>query len=242
MSQNTQPEVLELVQIKSWFVPADTNTYNRLRDLKIPLLKIHKDFIPTLQLATRRAQLRVRARKFPVILEAYLDKVGEAWMKKPGRKCRLNASRLVFTAPLTTKNKEAIQKLDVSLAQFFERWGHKYVPVYSTDGDRQKLVVDYQFDPGRQPVLRTVEIDKSQQFEFEFGFTKLRFVFHDAKTQQTSTRTRMQPRMIQLEVLTKCGTEWNLVHTSTCVDSQLGDPSQFMASMALFFERFTNES
>jgi hypothetical protein len=245
MSQNTQPEpkqILELVQIKSWYIPANAETYRALRDIKVPLLKVHRDFLPTLQLATQRAKLRVRARKFSDILDAYLDKIGANWMSKKGRKCRLNPTRLVFTAPLTLKNKEAVARLDVALATFFERWGHRYVPIYSTEGDRLKLVVDYGFDPQRNPVIRTVEVDKSQAFEFQFGFTKIKFTFHDAKAQQTATRTRALPRMIQLEVFTQAGSDWVLAHTSTCVDGQIGDPSQFMAAMGVLFERFTHES
>jgi hypothetical protein len=231
-------QVLELVQYKSWFIPRDTETYRALVQMKVPLLKIHKDFIPTLQLVTKRAGVRVRASKFQDILDAYLDQIGASWMKRPGRRCKLGQSRLVFTSQVTMKDKESMQKLDVALARFFERWSHSYYPVYSTEGDRQKLVVDYSFDPTRNPVIQSTEVVKPEAYELELGFTKLRFVFHDNATRANG---KPKPKMIQLEVLTKAGTNWQLSHTSTCVDGQIGDPSQFLACMGHLFNRFTNE-
>lgn len=244
MSQNAQDNsrVLELVRIKSWYMPGNIQTYNELRTLKVPLLKIHKDFIPTLGLLVKKAELRVRSKPFQDLLDAYLDKIGVQWQSRPKRKCKLGNERLVFTAPLSMKNKEAVQKLDVALARFFERWGHFYNAVYSAEGEKLKLVVDYGFDANRNPVLPSVEPVNQQVFEFVLGFTKLRFTFHDKRSAMSDAKTRMLPPIIQTEVLIQAGTQWTLAHTSTCVDSQIGDPSQFLSSMGLFFERYTRES
>lgn len=239
MSQNTQTgAALKLVKIKSWYIPADTNTYQQLRDIGLPMLKIHKDFIPTLQLATRKAKLRASSQPFDEVLNAYLDKIGSSWKAKPGRNCKLGDNRLVFTAPLTKINRESISKLDVSLSKFFERWAHRYFPTYSTSGERMKLVVDYSFDANRNPVIRSTHSEVKTIQEVELGFTKIRFTFHDKpKPSNAEKPRRVAPPIIQVEVLNKVGTNWVLATTSTCVASQIGDLSQFMAAIGELHRR-----
>lgn len=229
MSQNTQARELRLAKIKSWYIPADTNSYQLLRGLKIPLLRVHKDFIPTLFLATKKAGIKPVSVRFPDILNAYLDKLGTTWQSKPGRTCRLNESRLTFSAPLTKRNREAIANLDISLAKFFERWAHQYSPVFSMSDDRLKLVVDYKFDADREPVIRAVEEVKPREHVLDLGFTRIQITFHE----EGSTRRKAQPPMIQTEIFVKGGTKWMLTHTSTCLASEIGDLTQFIHALGI---------
>jgi len=242
MSQKAPDNIVTLMKIKSWYIPADVHTYQVLRELKIPLLKFHKDFVPVLLLRMKSAKFRVKAKTFQETLDAYLDKVGEQWQSKPNRKARMNPTRLVFRAPLTVKNKEAVQKLDIALAKFFERWAFRYIATYSAEGDRLKFVVDYSFDPQRNPVIHAVEPAQKEVFEMVLGFTKIRFTFHHKREQKLETKTRGLPPVIQTEVFQQAGSDWRQTFTSTCVDAQIGDPSQFIAAMGLFHARYINES
>ncbi len=233
-SEKTQ---IQLARIKSWYVPANTQSYQALRMLHMPLLKVHGEFLPTLEMAVHRSGQEYKVVPFSETLNAYLDKIGTVWQSRPKRKCLLGEQRLVFTAPMTLKNKEAVSKLDVSLARFFARWGFSYHPEYSSVGERLKLVVDYKFDPNRNPVIQSVEQEDVRPFELVLGFTKIKITFRDKHQTGTAERKRSSPPIILVEVFTQSGSDWRLVHTSTCVDQQIGDTSQFLAALSILFDR-----
>ena len=238
MSQNTR--IVNFVRIKGWYIPADADSYNLLKLIGAPLCKIHGDTLPSLEIAMRPKDIRAKAVNFSEILGPYLDKIGTVWQSKDGRKCKLNDTQLVFTAPLTAKNKKAINSLDSSLTSFFSRWGFSYRPVYSDDSStRCKLVVDFRFDPDRNPVIPTVEEEPTTPVEVEFGFTKLRITFGKQRTATEYGKTgswqneakKVGTPFHLLEVFTKVGAEWQLVHSGTFMNNTLGELDKWTTTM-----------
>lgn len=241
MSEKTQqPKIIDFVRIKSWYVPANAESYRILRSIKVPLLKIHKDMIPTLKLATDRRNIRARAKDFSTILEKRLDDMGTAWKSKPGRTCKLTEKRLVFSAPCSDRNRRSIAKLEASFAKFCDRWGHKYIPLYSERDDRIRLVIDYLFDAGRNPVIESEPVQTERKFELALGFTKLVLTFLDRPLSAVTAENpspRVMPPMIHLEVFTQMGSNWHSVHTATLVDQQIGDLSQMLTALSIMYDR-----
>lgn len=236
-SEKTQqdPKILKLVRIKSWYVPEDDATYKLLRSIRLPLLKINKSFLPVIKLKTGPLGIRATSRDFSEILNERLDRVGTQWKSKPGRACKLTESRLSFSAPCSDQNRKAIAQIEASFAKFCLRWGHRYAPSYSESGDRLKLVLDYSFDPDRNPVIESGADDMKDSFELELGFTKLKLTFMDKAPKLVGSR--QLPPGIHLEVLTKMGTEWKSQHTSMFVSQQIGDLSQFIVAFSKLSDR-----
>jgi hypothetical protein len=238
MSENTQqePQILNLVRIKNWYVPGDDSTYKLLRSMKLPLLKINRDFLPVVKLKTGPLGIRARSREFSEILNERLDRVGAAWVAKKGRTCKLTDKRLSFSAPCTDQNRKAIAAIEASFAKFCLRWGHRYAPSYSEANDRLRLVLDYSFDPDRNPVIESGADEMKDAFEVELGFTKLKFTFMDKAPKTNGSRQQLPP-VIHLEVMSKMGTEWKSAHTSTFVSQQIGDLSQMMVVLSKLQDR-----
>jgi len=236
MSERTKPTTLKLVKNKSWYIPGDTQTYKTLKSLGVPLVKIHVDMIPTLKLLFESRGIEARAQNFKYLLDKMLDKVGSQWQAKQGRTCRLAETRLLFQAK-GDRHRKAFNALDVYLAKFFARWGYSYSAEFSETPGRMKMVVDYRFDPERNPIIPTVEAPVKTVTEFEMGFTKLRITFNDKPTVAGTTRTRTLPANIQVEVLEKAGSDWRPRYQSTCVDAQLGEVTQLMEAVAIIHQR-----
>jgi len=239
MSENTQsevPKILNLVRVKSFYIPGDDTTYKLLRSMKLPLLKISKDMLPIIKLKTGPLGIRAKSREFTEILHERLDRVGTAWKAKPGRTCKLTESRLSFSAPASDANRKAIATIEASFSKFCLRWGHRYAPNYSEQGDRIKLVLDYSFDPDRNPVIESGADNMDDAFEVELGFTKLRLTFMDKPPKVVGRREQLPP-IIHLDVLSKMGTEWKSVHTASFVSQQIGDLSEFMVALSRLSDR-----
>lgn len=225
MSEKTQ--VIELVKIKSWYIPATPDAYQLLKSIKVPLLKVHKDFIPTLRLATDPRGIRARSIDFSTILHERLDKIGVQWKSKPGRTCKLTDNRLVFSAPCSDRNRRAVANLESAFARFCQRWGFRCVPLYSERDNKLRLVVDYSFDPGRNPVIDSAQVPAEQAFELVLGFTRIKLTFMDRPTSQGQAR----PPLIHTEVSIQQGSDWKVVHTGTSTNNQIGDLSQFLTCL-----------
>jgi len=233
MSQNTrEPQIIELVKIRQWYVPADSSSYEILRGLKIPRLKIHRDMLPIIKMATGPRGIRARAKDFTEILNARLDKMGTQWQSRKGRKCRMTDKRLVFVAPSTEHNKKATAALEASFAKFCLRWGFKYVPNYSEKDGRLKLVVDYEFDPERNPVISDADKTEVSEFEVVLGFTKIRLTFNSQLK-----AARGMPPVTHLEVFEQAGTMWKPVHTGTFADQQIGALEPLMTALSSLYDR-----
>lgn len=242
MSENTQrpSPVINFVKIKSWYVPADAESYQLLRSIKVPLLKVHQDFIPTLKLATEAKGIRAKSVPFSEVLSGFLDRIGSVWLSKPGRKCKLSEHRSQFTCPSTPKNRKSIAKLDSLFQEFTSRWGHSYAPVFSETPKELKLVLDYKFDPQRQPLVPSVTPEVEQSAELILGFTKIKITF-DVRRVTAPTRSRGDVRGQAasavgapthiLEVFTKAGTDWVQVHTASFTHYSMGDLLPFLSCL-----------
>lgn len=234
MSEKTQ-QIIELVRIKSWYVPRNLDTYRILRQLKVPLLKIHRDFLPALKLVTGPRNIRAKSTDFTEILNKRLDMIGAQWKSKPGRTCRLTEKRLLLAAPCSDANRRAIASLEASFAKFCSRWGYKTSPIYSERDDRLRLVVDFEFDPSRNPIIESEPVETTRPFELVLGNTKFKVTFMDKPTSLSGGRN--MPPIILFETFTKAGSDWKLANTGTCVDLELGDPSEFIVAMSILMDR-----
>ena len=240
MSEKTQPQIIEFVKIKSWYIPADARSYQLLVSVKVPLLKIHQDFIPTLELATKSRGIRARSTPFSDTLNKFLDKIGSIWISKDGRKCRLTENHSVFTCKASTVNRKAISRLEEIFQEFASRWALRYSPVFSESGKNLKLVLDYKFDPTKNPVIPSVVIEKEPEFEIILGFTKIKIKFD---VQRSSTPTRSigdvrSPAPVSmgapthiLEIFAQAGTDWVQVHTASFTKFSMGDIVPFLGCL-----------
>ncbi len=232
MSTKTQPKVIELVKIKSWYIPRNAESYQLLRSLGVPLVLIHKDFLSTLGLVTGRHNVRATETLWSKLFEDSMNKIGGQWKSHADRSCRLSQDKLVFLSKATERNRQAIAKLDLALQSFFARWGFRYRPTFSETLDRYKLVVDFRFDPELSPCIPSQVKEPKSEYELILGFTKIKLTFYDKPTEETKARALLAPLVI-VETYTQTGTEWTVTHTGTFKDSQIGDPTQFMSALAL---------
>lgn len=240
MSAKTQQppateQTIEFVKIRQWYVPRNADSYRILRELRTPLLKMHRDFLPVLKLVTVPRGIKAKAFDFESILNERLDKLGLQWKSRPGRTCKLTDKRLAFSAPCNDRNRRAIASLEASFAKFCTRWGFKATPLYSEREDRLRLVIDYQFDPSRNPIIESAPVEQTRSFELVLGNTKFKISFMDKPTSNQGGRN--MPPIIHFETFAKAGSDWKLAHTGTCVDPEIGDPVQFMTALSLLFDR-----
>jgi hypothetical protein len=224
------------VKIKSWYIPGDSDTYKILRELGIPLLKIHSDFIPTLEIQARPRGIRAKVSHFTNVRDALLDRLGLAWKKKPGRNCSLNDHRLIFTAKPSDESREAFAKVETIFHKFCVRWGHSFDSTFSEAPTKLKLVMDYKFDPNRNPLITVEDSVTKEDLELVLGFTKIKLTFQTKSGEVTRMRGCISPVTL-LEIFTQAGSAWIPVHSATFADQNIGDPKQFLEAMGLLFNR-----
>jgi hypothetical protein len=224
------PKILNLVKIKSWYIPGDASTYQVFKKLGIPLLKIHADFLPTVALKMKPAGYRAKAQNFNELRDDFLDRLGTQWKSKAGRNCKLADNQLAFTAEASAANRKAIARVETIIHEFCGRWGFRCVPQFSELPNKLKLVVNLKFDPNLEPVIPNEDTVKDTVHELILGFTKIKLTLMPATKQIKTQRTL-------LEIFTKAGTEWVSLHTSTFTDYEIGDVTQFMHGIGLLFSR-----
>jgi hypothetical protein len=208
MSEKTQPKIIKLVKIKQWYIPFDADCYQTLVRIKVPLTKIHQDFLPTLQLATGPRNIRAVSVPFSEIFNEKLDKVGSVWLEKPDRKCKITETRSSFVCDSNERNRKAIASLDNFLKQFCARWAFRYSAVFSETPSKLKLVVDHEFDQTLSPCVPSTLPVETSVYEVVLGFTKI-----------TVTTERKKGRVYNhLTVATQAGGAWIQVHTGSFID------------------------
>lgn len=232
MSAKKTPTIISLVKIKSWYIPADPESYSILKGVGVPLLKIHVDFLPTLQLVTKKNNIRAQAKSFQDVFNEVMDKVGTQWIKG-GRKCIITDKRLTFTADLSSRNKKAIAYLENYLSDFFARWGFSASPEYSESQTKAKLVFDFKFNPNINPIIPTVEEIPQPEMELILGFTKIKLSFLDNKN------TRSPSMMLQIFI--QCGGDWQPLHSGTFTNSQIGDLTPILNGLGILHSRIDHD-
>ena len=237
MSEKTQhPQIITLVKIKGWYVPADSSTYKCLKGIGIPLLKIHADFIPTLEMQARPLGIRAKVTYFTGLRDDMLDKLGSAWKSKPGRNCSLNDHRLVFITKPSDESRTAISRVEGIFHKFCVRWGHSFESHFSETPTKLKLVIDYKFDPHRNPVISVEDTVQKTEMCLVLGFTKLSITFQTKAGDNAHTKGFHSPVTL-FQVFTQAGSDWLPVHSSTFADQQIGDPREFLEAMGNLFNR-----
>lgn len=235
MSEKTQhPTVIKFVKIKSWFIPFDAVCYQTLVSIKVPLVKIHADFLPTLQLATKPRNIRATSVPFAEVFNEKMDQLGGAWMSKPDRRCSITDSRATFQCKASDKNRKAISKLDNFFTGFCARWGLKYNPIFSETATHLKLVVDYKFDPDLNPCIPSVIPEENVKHEIILGFTKIVLTFK----QKGANRIPYN----HLQVYVKSGVEWLQVHTGSFTNKEIGDVSQWLTALGTLYAQHKIEA
>jgi hypothetical protein len=234
MSEKTQyPTVIKFVKLKSWFIPYDAECYRTLVSIKVPMVKIHADFLPTLQLATKPRNIRATSVPFSEIFNEKMDQVGGVWLSKADRRCSINETRATFQCKASDKNRKAISSLDTFFAGFCARWGLRYTPIFSETASQLKLVVDYQFDPELNPCIPSVIPEENVKHELVLGFTKICLTFK----QKGNNRVPYN----HLQIFTKSGVEWLSVHTGSFSNKEIGDPSAWLAALGTLYSQFKIE-
>ena len=233
--------VINLVRIKSWFIPADAEAYQVLKAAAGPLLIFHKDFLPTLKLATVRHNIKAREILWSDLFDRRLDKIGGQWTASKDRTCKLTQQKLIFVAKATNKNRKAIAALESALARFFARWSFRYRPVFSETPDKLKLVVDFRFDPELQPLMPVVPQETKRHYEMVLGFSKVSLTFYDKPSEDIKVRGMIAP-LVLFEVFTQTGSTWHPIHTATFKPAQITDVLSFAPGFAELVSRArTNE-
>lgn len=232
----SKPQIITLVRIKSWYIPGDAEAYQALKAASVPLLIFHKDFLPTLQLATRRHNIKAKERVWSDLYGDKLDAIGAKWNASRDRSCRITDNKLVFFAKATAKNRAAVATLEAGLAKFFARWSFRYYPTFSETPDKYKLVVEFRFDPELVPIVPVVTPEVKREYDLVLGFTRIRLTFYDKPTQDLLAKGLVAPLAV-LEVATQTGDTWFPVHTSTFKSAQIKDVSTFMGGYAELFNR-----
>lgn len=216
------PSVIRLTRIKQWYLPVDAESYMTLRSVGVPLVRIATDFMPTLQLITRSNNIRGKEVSFThEILDPFLAKVGEQWLKGQDRKCTIKARSMMFEtthARGLEKAREARPKLQDCLERFFTRWGYRSTITNSEHRGKVRLHVEYWYDAKVLPVV-PLEKDQAEVPEavLTLGFTKIGL--------------KLLPREIALTISVSQGGNFVPLHTTRCLYTQASDVRRFIAAL-----------
>lgn len=217
-----QTSVVKLTKIKQFYMPVDADDYKLLRNLGVPVIRIHENLMPTLMLMFNKHKVKPQSVSFPdAIRDPYLDKIGETWQKKEHRKATIAKTWMKFEtthASIQGPSREAMRKLEASLRRFFQRWGYSAAFEVSESRGKLKLHVNYRFDPERAPIIPLVEDATSvPQIKLDLGFVRL-------------TLTLMKTD-VEVNVSIAAGTGWNSLYTSRCLYSQISDVRPMLAAL-----------
>lgn len=213
-------QTLKLVRLKTWFIPADRESYQLLVDLGFPTTKIREESRGPLSLILKKKQIDVSVVKFKDIRDKFFNAVADAWLKHPGRLATVGVTSLT----LETKKKSALDKAMKSLPkykskieQWAERWGMHVTMTESELRGMLKLRIDFSVSE-RAPVIRLKSsvTDEPQQI-LEFGNHRL------------LVSTSSQFFHWRLEA--KAGTAWKHVTGSKSLLTEMTDPTKFIGSL-----------
>lgn len=211
-AQSSKPTIIHLTRIKQWYIPADTESYLTLRKAGVPLLRIHRDFLPTVGLLTKGHNIKAKEKVFKTeILDPFLDKVGASWLRKQNRRCEIQAQTMRFEAikPESFEEaKETIPKLQKVLEDFFTRWGYGFSFDISQAKTRIRFSVEYWLDAEKLPII-PIEQDVAElpRIQLKLGFTRISMMFGD--------------KYVDTLIEVSQGGVFNPLHSSRCLYSQI---------------------
>lgn len=207
-------QIIKLTKIKQWYLPVDADAYKTLRAIGVPLIRIHENFLPTVNLLAKKHKTRFQALNFnETILHPYLDELGARWQKKSNRKATITSNVLKFETSHQSAGeaaKAALPKLEASLRRFFTRWGYSATYEVSESRGKIKFHVQYRYDVEKTPIVHLVEDATSlPQIHLDIGFVRLSLTLGEKEIETT--------------VSVQGGTTWQPIHTSRCLYSQVSD-------------------
>jgi hypothetical protein len=217
-----QSTIIRLTRIKQWYIPADTESYIELRKAGIPLLRIHRDFLPTVGLLTKSHNIKAKSVDFKTaILDPFLDKVGASWLRKDNRRCEINATTMRFDAVKPESFEEAkttIPKLQRVLEDFFARWGYGFRFELSQVKSRIRLNVEYWHDAERLPIIPLAnDVAEGKPIQLKLGFTRITLKFDD--------------RFVDTLIEISQGGVFKPLHTSRCLYSQMSSVAPLIKAL-----------
>jgi hypothetical protein len=217
-----QSTIIRLTRIKQWYIPADTESYIELRKVGIPLLRIHRDFLPTVGLLTKSHNIKALNVDFKEkILDPFLDKVGASWLRKENRRCEINATNMRFDAvkPESFDDaKETIPKLQRVLEDFFARWGYGFRFELSQVKSRIRFNVEYWHDAGREPIVPLEQIvEELPPLKLKLGFTRISLTFGH--------------KYVDTLIEISQGGVFKPLHTSRCLYSQMSSVAPLIKAL-----------
>jgi len=221
-ANKSQPTIIYLTRIKQWYIPADTDSYLALRAAGVPLLRIHRDFLPTVGLLTKKHNIKAKERNFKTdILDPFLDKVGSSWLRKANRRCEIQATTMRFEAikpEAFEEAKEVIPKLQKVLEDFFTRWGYGFSFELSQVKTRLRLNVEYWLDAEKLPII-PIEQDVAElpRVQLKLGFTRISMMFGD--------------KYVDTLIEVSQGGVFKPLHSSRCLYSQISSVAPLIKAL-----------
>lgn len=149
-----QPSVvLNFTKIRQWYIPADGPTYRTLHKHRLPEVRYHEDFFPTLQLLTKKKNMRARLTPFREIYDQFMDRLTETWVANPKRKISVTSSTIRLESRDVKNARDVFPRVEACLRRFYRRWGFTSEFEYSQSPTRAKLVVTFALDRERLPII-----------------------------------------------------------------------------------------
>jgi hypothetical protein len=225
--------IIRLTRLKQWYIPADTESYLVLRKAGIPLLRIHRDFLPTVGLLTKKYNIKAKEVNFKTgILDPFLDKVGSSWLRKDNRMCAINATNMRFDAVKPEsfdEAKETIPKLQKVLEDFFTRWGYGFRFELSQVKSRVRLNVEYWLDAEKLPIIPIAQdVAELPRIKLKLGFTRITMSFGD--------------KYVDTLIEISQGGVFKPLHTSQCLYSQISSVKPLIVALCNVPSKDTHNS
>jgi hypothetical protein len=189
-------KIINLTRIRQWYIVADAESYLTLKEIGVCMTRFHQDFLPTLKLLTDKHDVRGKEVKFKdEILDPFLDRVGNTWMKKhPTFDCTIDSKTMIFEVKKATGYdvaRKTIPKMEEVLSAFFSRWGYRSKFEYSEARGKVRFAVEYWFDPERQPIVVLAEgVQEKPKVQIKFGTMRLSLAFDDPRGKVETLRDK----------------------------------------------------
>lgn len=218
--------VILFTQIKQWYFPANPETYEVLRSAGFPMIRFHKNLLPTVHLICKPRGIKARLIPFKEeILDPFLDKVGSKWKSKEYRTVSITATTMTFSSSKELEvSKKAIVNLEAALRRFFTRWGFTFSIDYSELRGKSKLHVNYKFDSNKLPVIPLVEdLETIPTIRFKMGHIRFNL--------------QLGTKYLDFYLEEKGGNSWTKIKTSRCLYSQIGDIRPMLTALTDFVNK-----
>ena len=150
-------KVITLVKLKQWLIPADIDSYRILHQLKVPNVRFHEEFLPTLMLLLKKKKVEVQGLPFADVLNEFMDRFVSEWEKNPKRTIYMSKGVLKLESKDLRNVKRTFPEAETCLRRFFRRWGFDNTATFSESPTRAKLVVTFEISKTKQPIIEILK-------------------------------------------------------------------------------------